>query len=246
MTAKNFKLSLLQAVSDWQCSSTEKRAKALKHECASLHEKFRTGVKRAYRQVGLTKDFVWDLIVDDCLREKVSSWTLSYPVAMAFKNGVPPQGSEYKGVIVEIERPAHARIIVNINRLYSDRDFLIAMEENKASITGYAEGAGRYKGSQQEVVIEMDTINKSQIRSLGGYSSDFDKLTTLVHMKIYFEYGRLATPLELAQLKSLVGPSWLSRAATRRVLDRTEVHAETLREIKRLQAEAGAGSGTAD
>ncbi|WP_422650095.1 hypothetical protein OJJOAM_004726 [Cupriavidus sp. H18C1] len=146
MAANKFKLSLLQAVSDWQRSSTEKRAAALKEQCASLPPKFRTSVKRCYRQVGLTKGFVWDLIADDCLREKVSSWTLSYPVAMTFKNGVPPQGSGYQGVIVAIERPASAQIIVNISRLYKDRDFLAAMEANKASISGYAEGAGRYKG----------------------------------------------------------------------------------------------------
>ena len=242
MAANKFKLSLLQAVSDWQRSSTEKRAARLKEECASLPAKFRTSVKRCYRQVGLTKGFVWDLIVDDCLREKVSSWTLSYPVAMIFKNGVPPQGSEYQGVIVKIERPADAQIIVNINRLYNDCDFLAAMEENKASITGYAEGAGRYKGSQQEVVIEMGTISKSQICSLGGYSSDLDTLTTLAQMSIYSKFGRLATPQELVQIKALVGPMWLSRTATSRVLDRTEVHAETLREVKRLQAEAGSGT----
>jgi hypothetical protein len=240
MAANKFKLSLLQAVSDWQRSSTEKRAAALKEQCASLPAKFRTSVKRCYRQVGLTKGFVWDLIADDCLREKVSSWTLSYPVAITFKNGVPPQGSDYQGVIVAIERPASAQIIVNINQLYKDRDFLAAMEANKASITRYAEGAGRYKGSQQEIVIEMDTVSKSQIRSLGGHSSDLHELTTLSHMSIYSQFGRLASPQELALVRSLVGPSWLSQAATSRVLDRAEVHTEILREVKRLQAQAQA------
>lgn len=244
MATYKFKLSLLQAVSDWQRSSTEKRAAVLKDECESLPEKFRKSVKRCYRQVGLTKGFVWDLIVDDCLREKVSSWTLSYPVAMAFKNGVPTQGSDYQGVIVMIERPASAQIIVNINRLYKDCDFLAAMEANKASITGYAEGAGHYKGNQQEIVIEMDTVSKSQIRSLGGHSSDIDELTQFAHMSIYSEFGRLATPQELAHLRSHVGPCWLSQEATRRVLDRMEDYTELLREVKRLQTEAEARAGT--
>ncbi|WP_025804970.1 hypothetical protein [Pseudomonas chlororaphis] len=239
MAANKFKLPLLQAVSDWQRSSTPKRSAELKEQCASLPDKFRTGVKRCYRQVGLTKGFVWDLIADECLKEKVSSWTLSLPVAMTFKNGVPPQGGGYQGVIVMTERPASERIIVNINRLYKDHDFLAAMEANKASITGYTEGAGRYKGSQQEIVIEMDTVSKSQIRSLGGHSSDLNELTQLAHISIYFQFGRLATPQELAHAATLVGPSWLSQAATRRVLERVDVYTEVLREVKRLQAQAG-------
>ncbi|WP_373377624.1 hypothetical protein [Cupriavidus nantongensis] len=37
-------------------------------------------------------------------------------------------------------------------------------------------------------------------------------------MSIYSQFGRLATPTELARLRSQVGPSWLSQAATSRVL----------------------------
>lgn len=242
MASNKFKLPLLQAVSDWQIGSTETRAAALKEQCASLPAQFRTSVKRCYRQVALTKGYVWKLIADDCLREKVSSWTLSYPVAMNFKNGVPPQGGDYQGVIMTLERPPSAQVIVNIDRLYKDRAFLAAMEAKKGAISRYAEGAGRYKGSQQEIVIEMDTVSKSQVRSLGGYSSDLSKLTDFAHMSIYLKIGRLATQQELEHLTSRVGPNWLSQASTSRVLDRMEGYAEILRDVKRLQAQAAAGT----
>lgn len=243
MAAYKFKLSLLQAVSDWQRSSTPKRAQILMEEAAALPTKFRSGVKRCYRQVGLTNGYVWDLIAKDCLRERISSWTLSYPVAMELKGGVPPKDGGYQGVIMVIERPAPHRVIVNLDRLYSDCDFVAAMDANKASIVGYYDGAGRYKGSQREVVIELDEIRKGDIRALGGYSSDADELTLLANMSIYSEFGRLATPAELAMIRDRAGPAWLSLAATRRVLTRTEVHAEILREVKALQDKAGTTPG---
>ncbi|WP_448168614.1 hypothetical protein [Burkholderia ambifaria] len=238
MGAYKFKLSLLQAVSDWQRSSTPTRAQILKEEAAALPPKFRSGVKRCYRQVGLTNGYVWNLIAEDCLRERISSWTVSYPVAMELKGGVPPKDGGYQGVIMVIERPAPHRVILNLDRLYSDCEFVAAMDANKASIVGYYDGAGRYKGNQREVVIELDEISKGDIRALGGYSSDADELTLLANMSVYSHFGRLATPAELAMIRDRAGPAWLSLAATRRVLTRTEGHAEILREVKALQDKA--------
>ncbi|WP_429950028.1 hypothetical protein ACQYWY_00510 [Comamonas sediminis] len=235
MTDNIFKLPLLQAISDWQINSSPKRAVILKEQSASLPLKFRSGVKRCYRQVALEKSYVWDLIIDEALKEKVSSWTINLPVAMAFKNGVPPQGGIFQGVILMMERPLSDRIILNINRLYKDRNFLNALDENKSSITNYEKGAGRYKNSQQEVVIEMESITKNQIRSLGGYTSNIEDLKNLVHTDIYIKLGRLATPHELAIAESLSGPSWLSTESTRRVLGRMNLYTESLQEIKRLQ-----------
>lgn len=237
MVAHKFKRSLLQAVSDWQRSSSPKRAAALKEECASLPMKFRSGAKRCYRQVALSKGFVWNLIAEDCLQEKVSSWTLSFKIAGEFKNGVPSEGSGFQGVIVMIERPPPTQVIVNIHRLYNDCEFRAAMEMNKASISGYDLGAGRYGGSQQEIVIEMDDVKKSQIRSLGGHSSGFEELRELAQQILGSEYGRLATPWESKYLKSRAGPAWLSQEATRRVLNRTEALVDYLQQVKQLQAQ---------
>jgi len=240
MPAHNFDLPLIQAISDWQRSSNSQRAERLKKACASLPAKFRTGGKHCFRQVALTKNFVWDLIAEDCLREKVSSWTRNYRVAMDFKGGVPPEDGEFKGVIIEIQKPMPGQIVVNLDRLYKDRDFLAALEANKSLINGYADGAGRWRGSQEEVVIEVDTISKDAIRSLGGYSSSHETLEDLVHLNFIAKLGRLATAKELEYLKTRVGPSWLGRDATKRVLARTEQHVDMLREVRRMQQQAAA------
>ena len=179
------------------------------------------------------------MIADDCLREKVSSWTVSYQVAMDFKGGVPPQGGDFHGVIVELQRPPPKRVIVNLDRLYKEPCFSRAMEDNRSRIDGYADGAGRWWNAQQEVVIEVDSVNKDAIRSLGGYSSSYERLAEIVHMGIYAKLGRMASAADLAHLKFRAGPAWIDRDATRRVLSRTEPYLDMLKEIKRRQEEAG-------
>lgn len=237
---EQFELPLLQAVSDWQRGGDTKqnlrRGQTLKKVCASLPENYRTCVLACFRQVGLEKGSVWDLIGEDHLVEKVSSWTFDIEVAKGFKNGVPPDGQGYQGVIFCISPPPSSRVIVNLRELYRSPSFCAAMERNKAAITGFSDGAGRYWDRQSEVVLEIDAVTQDDIYSLGGHSSPFDQLAAQAAELIY---GREATPEEMEALllrvehiRPQAGPKWLNPEATKRVLARTKPRAEVLAKAK--------------
>jgi hypothetical protein len=116
-----FPLPLLQAISDWQRGGDAKqnkaRGKKLKEACASLPDKYRACSMCCFRQIALPKGGVWDLIGEDRLPEKISSWTLDIEVAKGFKGGVPPEGQGYQGVILCL-RPPPTSVIINLSELY--------------------------------------------------------------------------------------------------------------------------------
>lgn len=103
-------LRLLRAVSDWQRGGdprqSRRRGLALKEACAALPEIYRASYLASFRQVSLEKGSVWDLIGEDCLTEKVSSWTFDIEVAKAFKGGVPPHSTGIPGCHFLHQSPA--------------------------------------------------------------------------------------------------------------------------------------------
>jgi len=239
-----FGLPLLEAISDWQRGGDAKqnilRGQALKESCMSLPEKYRTCALCCFRQVGLPKGGVWSLIGEDRLPEKISSWTVDLEVAKDFKGGVPPQGQGYQGVILCVY-PQPGSVIVNLWELYQDPAFTAALEEKKASINGYPNGAGRYGKGQNEVVLEVAAVTQQDIYSMGGHSSPFEYLVAQAADAMY---GREATPaeregllLKVEHVRSEAGPQWLSPEATQRVITRMKPYAERLGEIKRQQQE---------
>lgn len=238
MTYK-FTLPLLQAISDWQRGSTAKRTEALKQECASLPDEFRSCLLVCYRQIALPKGGVWDLIGENKLAEKVSSWTMDVEVAKGFKGGVPPNGHCCQGTILYLY-PSPDSVIVNIWKLYETPAFVEAMKQSQSQIQGYHNGAGRYLNTQSEVVLEIESVTQADIYSLGGHSSP---MTDLIAQAADLVYRRPSTPEErdallLKATKAGVdaGPKWLNMDATRRVLERTNPHVPRLAEIKRQQA----------
>jgi hypothetical protein len=233
-----FPVSLLQAISDWQRSSTKTRAKTLKAECKALPAEFRTCLLVCYRQIALPKGGIWNLIGQNRLPEKISSWTLDIDVAKAFKGGVPPAGQGFQGTILYLYPPPGS-VVVNLSKLFRDAAFLDAMEKNKSCITGYQDGAGRYKDGQSEVVLEIDAVTPEDIYSLGGHSSPLEELVAqaadLVYRRPATDAERQQLFLDATRAGVDAGPSWLNMDATRRVLARTKPHAEVLREVKRQQ-----------
>ena len=245
----HFDVSLLQAISGWQrggdAKQNKRRGQTLKQACASLPERYRTCALDCFRQIALPKGGVWDLLGVNHLSEKISSWTVDLEVAQTIKNGVPPEGQGYQGVIFSIKPPLGS-VIVNLWELYQDPAFLDALKKNKVSIMSYAAGAGRYMNSQSEVVLELDELTQVDIYSLGGHSSAFDEVVSRAASIIY---GRSPTPeevklllLKVEHLRGTAGARWLTPAATARVLDRTRPEAAKLIEIKRCQASGGADS----
>jgi hypothetical protein len=242
MSTTPFTPVLLQAISDWQrggdSKQIKKRGEKLKALCAGLPDEYRSAPSACFRQLALQKASVWDLIAEDFLPERVSSWTLDPDVAKAFKGGVPPDG--WQGVVLSIKAPPNG-VIVNLWKLYQTQEFLDALDHYKHSISGFSEGAGRYHGTQCEIVLEVDAVTQDDIYSLGGYSSGFDDLVSQAAEIIY---GTAPTPAALVDLewksehlRTTAGPRWLGYDATRRVLQRTKSAAAVLRGVKRQEVE---------
>ncbi|MBU0725403.1 MAG: hypothetical protein KJ904_11155 [Alphaproteobacteria bacterium] len=170
--------------------------------------------------------------------EKISSWTFDLDVAKALKGGVPPEGQGYQGIILCVS-PPFGSVVVNLDELYKDSDFTLALEQHKGNITGYHDGSGRYGSNQREIVLEVASVAPQDIYSMGGHSSPFD---VFVDKAAMLTYGRPATPderealmLKVEHVRSEAGPKWLSPQATQRVLMNIKPHAEQLGKIKRLQ-----------
>lgn len=142
--------SFLQAVSDWQrggdARQKARRGKRLAELATRVDARFRTCEFICLRQVVLQKGPLWKLIAERNLPEAISSWTVSPAVAKAFKGGVPPEG--WQGVIFALH-PRPSEVVVSIYKLYQDAEFVEALATHAAEIGGYADGAGRYAGSQR-------------------------------------------------------------------------------------------------
>lgn len=231
-----FTREFIQAVSDWQRGGDprqkKRRGARLKELSSQIDDRFRQSGLVAYRQVALEKGSIWQLIAERDLPETISAWTLSPKVAKEFKNGVPPEG--WQGVIVALQPPVGS-IILNLDALYRSADFVEALDREKGFITGYADGAGRYFGSQSEIVIEIPSIDSASIYALGGYSADRD---TLIRMM----FGQEPTPALIEwfddnrkKAGAILGATWLEGEPLQRVLARMEPHIERLKPLKAAQ-----------
>ncbi|MFC2521675.1 MAG: hypothetical protein ACFNXZ_00885 [Lautropia mirabilis] len=232
-----FGKDLIKAISDWQRGGdrrqNQKRGARLKEVCKSLPEEYRSCCLCCFRQVALPKGDIWSLFYENCLPEKISSWTIDPFVAKSFKGGVPAADSEYKGVVLCVF-PRPEEVVVNLSKIYRDPVYLDELDMFKNEILGYHDGAGRYFGSQSEVVLEIESVSPCHVYSLGGYSSSFEELIGYLGEEMYgcpldkIEYEALIGYLE--KFRGETGQRWLSYEGTRRVIKRLEPHVSRLRE----------------
>lgn len=138
--------------------------------------------------------------------------------------------------------PIPEQVVANLDALYRDSDFNAAMLAHKNQVVGYYEGAGRYKNTQREVVLEVESVNQSNVYSFGEHSSPFEKLAYAAACKFFhrppssIEFNRFLASVE--HVRDVAGPDWIDQEATQRVLERMQEPAAVLREVKRLQAQA--------
>lgn len=235
----SFTTEFIQAVSDWQrggdLQQKRRRGARLKELSADIDERFRKCGLVTYRQIALEKGSIWNLIAERKLPETRSAWTLSPAVAKIFKGGVPPEG--WQGVIVALKPPAGS-VVLNLDAIYRSKEFLATLDRDKGLITGYADGAGRYGGTQSEVILEIESLDSSDIYALGGYSADRD---TLIRMMFDSEpTPELVRWFEQNSRKAGVGPGpmWLEGDPLQRVMERMQPHIERLKPIRAAQMAA--------
>lgn len=232
-----FSKDVIQAISDWQRGGdrrqNQKRGARLKEVCKNLPEEYRSCCLCCFRQVALPKGDIWSLFSENLLPEKISSWTIDPFVAKSFKGGVPAADGEYKGVVLCVF-PHPEEVVVNLSKIYRDPVYLDELDMVKNEILGYHDGAGRYFGSQSEVVLEIASVSPWHVYSLGGHSSSFEELIGYIGEEMHgcpldkIEYEALLKGLE--KFRGGTGPRWLSYEGTRRVINRLESHASRLRE----------------
>jgi hypothetical protein len=219
MTA-TFPLELLQTVSDWQRGPSEKkkiqRGNTLKELMATLPAKFRSCDEPCFRQEAHEKGRTFDVLIANKLDETVAAWTTSETIAQKFKGGVPPLG--FQGIILRI-MPPPGSVVANLKMLYADPDFVDAMQANRSKIDYYENGAGKYGGTQDEVVLELGHITETQIYSYGGYAGPFEQLV----IEFAAMNGREPSEDEQRKLAEAAGGAWwLSEEGTRNVIGRTK------------------------
>lgn len=214
-----FPLELLQAVSDWQRGPSEQkkieRGKTLKELMAPLPAKFRSCDEPCFRQEAHEKDRTFAVLIENKLDETIAAWTTSETIAQRFKGGVPPAGLQ--GIILRI-MPPQGSVVANLKALYADPCFVAAMHSNMSKIDYYSNGAGKYAGKQDEIVLELGHITGTEIYSYGGFASPFEKLV----VEFAAMNGREPNTGEQQQLVQAAGcPWWLSEEGTRNVISRT-------------------------
>ena len=211
----------MQAINDWQrghssAHQRQRRARTLKAEAAKLDKRYRQCGLVCFRQIALEKgkSSLWELMAEDRLPELISSWTLDLDFAMKFKGGVPPE--EWQGIIFSTTPKPH-QVVVNLSTLYADRDFQGTVKLLKPQITGFYDGIGKYKGSQSEVVLEIDHVTTDDVYTMGGYSSDKARLAHLLSVTrrhLPNRRGWISILLEARRSRVARGGSRLQAGAT--------------------------------
>lgn len=171
-----FSVEFIQAVSDWQRggNNSMKKKKGVKIEelVAGRLEEFKTCSYPCYRRVKLNPHFVWEMGDRLQIKETISAWTSSPEVAQSFKGG-PERGSVC--VIFKII-PRIEEIIINLESLFSDSEFMNYIDNCKVQVRHFDAGAGRYLGSQKEIILKIDSVDINDIYAFGGYSSHIDTI----------------------------------------------------------------------
>jgi hypothetical protein len=231
-----FSIELIDAINRWMIAPTPEAADRIDKAAVHLPAEFKSRNEPVFRRIALEKGFVWDLLAEARLLEKISSWSLSEDVAKKFDGGVPPLG--WQGVIFKID-PTKGRTVLNISRLFASGQFRIAIEKYASAVPNSEYGIREFQDSEREVLIEVDALYPDEIFSLAGYSSSREEIIRQAGIEIYRrepnveEQTFLADCLEKTGHK--LGPAWLTEQQVLSVRSRLNGTVPLLRHIKQLQ-----------
>jgi len=228
-----FSLELLQAINDWQSTGigTNKTqiAERIIEFSQDLPENFKLLNSKCYRQVALTGMNSLLLGANMQLPETYSSWTFDKSVALVFNGGVPYVGRQ--GVIFEIDNNStDFSVILNINELFKNSDFLSACNFYKKQITSYSTGIGYFQNSESEVILKVDNLKISQIWAYGGYSASKEKLAEEYYKHIANENELREFDELIKKANVIIGGNWVKGEAKDRIV---KFHIETANSLTR-------------
>lgn len=230
-----YTIELLQAINDWQStgmgSNKTQIAERLIKYSKKIPSKFKRIRSKCYRQLALSGENSVKLGLNMELPETYSSWTFDKSVAKSFNGGIPPVGKQ--GVIFEVdENTPDCEVIINLNELFKDNDFIDACNLHKNNIISYKSGIGYFMNKEAEVVLKIKKITTEQIWAYGGYSSSKEQLA-----KMFF--NREPTNQDLVFFDELVknnevniGGNWVTHLGKDRIV---RFHIETAQRLSKKQ-----------
>jgi len=235
-----FSVPFIQAVNDWLFDPILENAQRLALLSTELPIKFRERRSHIYRRIDLPSHHMWELLAEERLPEKISSWSESDLVAR--NHGEIRE--KYQAVLFRIP-PERGRTIVNISRLFGPNGFRLACVMLEEQILDYEFGIGTFENSEQEVVVELDHITPDDIVGFFGPSSNEAELVYLAGKELY---GRLPTTDEQKALLTRMrwygrraGYHWLSEDGVLNVRNRMREAISELKKIKQLQSRTALG-----
>jgi hypothetical protein len=183
-----------------------------------IPEKFRLYETTCFRQEAHEQDRLWQLVADNSLPETIASWTTNFDLAKEFKGGVPAAGLQ--GVIFAVKPPVDS-IVLNLVELYKDAEFLAFVDKLQSKIDCFYDGIGRWRSTQSEVILDLQTLNSARVYSYGGFSATREQVAEL-----FFERKPTGADLEVfdclcTQAGVTVGAWWLSQGCSMLC---TEIH----------------------
>lgn len=231
-----FSVELIDAVNRWMIDSCPENAVRLDRMAGQLPIEFRSRDEPVYRRVALGKKSIWNLLGDECLLEKISSWTLSEEVAKTFANGVPPKGEQ--GVIFRIA-PSEGRTVINLARLLESDGFRSAVVTHAGAVNNLEYGIGEFRNAELEVLIDCKSVHPDRIVSFGGYSGSKEEIIRLASLQIFKREPSVEDQdyLErcLSESKFKLGARWLTEQQVQAIRQHMEGPIDNLRLIKQIQ-----------
>jgi len=170
--------TLLGAIGAWQRGWREQQdvriglAITLLEQAKFLDSKFRTVDFPCYRKRFLHVGELVATIIEDNLHEGAVSWTTKLEFAEEFKGIV--RLDALTGAVFR-HTPEPSEVVLNLHALWSDRDFVSAVESYKQKNGDNADALVHFRDTQGEVILTAP-LRGSEIIRLSGTPSFFDDL----------------------------------------------------------------------
>jgi hypothetical protein len=169
---------LLNAIGAWQKGWREQQdlrlslAVTLLEETRYLNDKYREVNIPCYRKRFLLHGELVSLILDDHLDEGVVSWTTRLEFAEEFKGIVRPDA--LTGAVFQ-HMPEPSEVVVSLHALWSDEEFVAAVEDYRRRDAEHAHALSHFKDEQGEIILTAP-LRGTEIIRVSGTPSFFDDL----------------------------------------------------------------------
>ncbi len=159
--------TLIHAIDDWQAGANgkDRKARQLRKTSQHLPRSYRKAPTRVFRQVRVNAQLGIGMALD-ASPDAVSSWTTSEDVARRFRENDQDRS---KVMVIFGRSPAPDDIILDLNAVYADSDFMDTVRADEERLGKQFRGINRWRDTQKEVVLNETVIGNDEIVSLGAF-----------------------------------------------------------------------------